>query len=133
MKCYQVAAYLSQRRFSTRAVAADDDDCEGCEDPWINVSARAGELWLKIGLAGELVDINEREWEMEALRKTSSDVIKECAGLGGTLQAVGEVLAACLAKEFLVTKYALTSDGYLVLPDYRWLSTRALGPTYARP
>ncbi|KAF8912002.1 hypothetical protein CPB84DRAFT_1812174 [Gymnopilus junonius] len=101
LKCYQVAAYLSRRRSSAKVV---DIDGEGCEDPWVNASARAGELWLKIGLAGELVDVNEREREMEILRKNGSEVIKTCAGLGGTLQAVGEVLAACLAKEFLVTK-----------------------------
>ena len=71
----------------------------------MNASARAGELWLKIGLAGELADGSEREREMEVLRKTGSDVIKDCTGLGGTLEAVSEVLAACLAKEFLVTKY----------------------------
>ncbi|KAF8953527.1 hypothetical protein BDZ97DRAFT_596599 [Flammula alnicola] len=49
---------------------------------------------------------NEVEWERETrpLRKTGAEVIKECEGLGGTLQAIGAVLAACLSKEFLVAK-----------------------------
>jgi len=41
---------------------------------------------------------------MEVLRKGGTEVVNECEGLGGTLQAVGAVLGACLSKEFLVAK-----------------------------
>lgn len=110
LKCYQVAAYLSRRRAPIEVKSSDDsdEDDDGCEDPWMNVSACAGELWLRIGLAGELIDDEAREHEMEVLRTKAVDVVKECEGLGGTLQAVGAVLAACLSKEFLVTKYVLS-------------------------
>ncbi|KAH9486026.1 hypothetical protein JR316_0000090 [Psilocybe cubensis] len=106
LKCYQVAAYLSRRR-APNEIRFDDkygEDTDGCEDPWVNVSARAGELWLRIGLASEQTDEGTREYEMEILRARAVDVVKECEGCGGTLQAVGAVLAACLSKEFLATK-----------------------------
>ncbi|KDR86097.1 hypothetical protein GALMADRAFT_235330 [Galerina marginata CBS 339.88] len=101
LKCYQVAAYLSRKRPSNEP-ASDEDD--SCEDYWVNVSARAGELWLLIGAASEVIDAAQREYEMEALRKAGAGVVKECEGLGGTLKAIGAVLAASLSKEFLVTK-----------------------------
>ncbi|KIM38243.1 hypothetical protein M413DRAFT_447988 [Hebeloma cylindrosporum] len=101
LKCYQVAAYLSRRR--TR----DEENDDGCEDRWVNVSARAGELWLRVGLANELADEDAREREMEVLRRGGMEVVNECEGLGGTLQAVGAVLGACLSTEFLVAKTRL--------------------------
>jgi hypothetical protein len=102
LKCYQVAAYLSRRR---TLKDQDQENDDGCEDRWVNVSARAGELWLRVGLANELADESARDREMEALRKGGMEVVNECEGLGGTLQAVGAVLGACLSKEFLVAKY----------------------------
>ena len=110
LKCYQVAAFLSRRKTTRsptkRAYDATEEE-DGCEDYWVNVSARAGELWLRIGLANTIED--EIEWakEIEVLRKEGVTIVKECEGLGGTLQAVGAVLTACLSKEFLVAKYAL--------------------------
>jgi hypothetical protein len=91
---------------SKRAYDATEEE-EGYEDYWVNVSARAGELWLRIGIASMIED--EIEWtkEMQVLRKEVVTIARECEGLGGTLQAVGAVLTACLSKEFLVAKYAL--------------------------
>ncbi len=107
MKCYQVSAYLSRRKVRSPSKRAYDDTEEECyEDYWVNVSARAGELWLRIGLASMIDDETEWTEEMEVLRKEGVNVVKECEGLGGTLQAVGAVLTACLSKEFLVAKYA---------------------------
>lgn len=108
LKCYQVAAFLSRPRDQSPSkrphdVAAEE---EGCEDYWVNVSAKAGELWLRIGLASMIDDEMEYGKEMEVLRKEGVNISKKCEGLGGTLQAVGAVLTACLSKEFLVTKYA---------------------------
>jgi hypothetical protein len=76
------------------------------------VSARAGELWLRVGLASELTDEGAREREMERLRKGGMGVVDECEGLGGTLQAVGAVLGACLSKEFLVAKFVLSLSSF---------------------
>ncbi|KAF8956437.1 hypothetical protein BDZ97DRAFT_1907180 [Flammula alnicola] len=94
LKCYQVAALLSRRRTTKKESESDEQD--SCENQWFNVSAPAEEVWLRVGLASEFRD--------ELLRKTGAEVIKECEGLGGTLQALGAVLAACLSKEFLVAK-----------------------------
>ncbi|KAF9476022.1 hypothetical protein BDN70DRAFT_839938 [Pholiota conissans] len=105
IKCYRVAAYLSQQR-SSRSEESDEQD-DGCEDRWVNVSARAGELWLRVGLAGEEEDEAEFVRVMQVLRKEGKEVVKECQGLGGTIEAVGAVLEACLAEEFLVAKVHL--------------------------
>ena len=99
MKCYQIAAFLSRRRTQPKTPEEDDD---GCEDYWVNVSARAGELWLRIGIVS-MMD-GDVEKEMETLRKEGAIIVKECEGLGGSLQAVAAVLTACLSKEFLVSK-----------------------------
>lgn len=108
--------------------ASQSDNDEGCEDHWVNVSARAGEIWLRIGMLSRIVSSslevfkengtrmddnkengenkNEKQWEkeMDELRISSEEVIAECEGLGGTLQAIGAVLSACLSKAFLKAK-----------------------------
>lgn len=104
---------------------AGNDEDDGCEDYWVNVSARAGGLWLRVGLVSQIVDDTQRESEMDILRKEGTDIAKECEGLGGTLQAIGAVLTACLSKEFLVAKYVslffhvpmMTSDSLLLLQN----------------
>ncbi|CAA7269717.1 unnamed protein product [Cyclocybe aegerita] len=83
---------------------ANEEEEDGCEDYWVNVSARAGAMWLRVGVASATEDDEEREDALEALRMPGMEIAKECEGLGGTLQTVGAVLTACLAKEFLVTK-----------------------------
>jgi hypothetical protein len=113
-----VAAFLSRRKTRSPSKKAYDaaEEEEGYEDHWVNVSASAGELWLRIGLASMIDD--EIEWakEMEILRVEGVNIVKDCEGLGGTLQAVGAVLTACLSKEFLVAKYA-QSEAYFWLTD----------------
>jgi len=48
----------------------------------------------------------ENRWqrELNELRISSEEVIAECEGLGGTLQAIGALLNACLSKAFLQAK-----------------------------
>ena len=105
-----------------------NDHDAGCEDRWLNVSARLGEIWLRIGVLSRSVSSSsdafgesqarmhhdkennqsesETQWqkEMNDLRISSEDVFAECEGLGGTLQAIGSVLSACLSKTFLQVK-----------------------------
>jgi hypothetical protein len=69
---------------------------------FVRVAAQAGEVGLRLGMAraelgGEIVDNKFRKW--------GSDVASECRALGGTLEAVGRVLEACLAEEIGVAKY----------------------------
>ena len=132
-KCYKVAAFLSRERtigetkqnVNVKEVPANDD---GCEDRWVNASARVGEIWLRIGVLSRRASSDsetfgkneakidhekendgresEKQWqkEMNELRISSEEVIAECEGLGGTLQAIGAILSACLSKAFLQAK-----------------------------
>lgn len=100
---------------------------EGCEDHWVNVSARVGEIWLRIGVLSRSAsssseasgksetrmdhekendgsESEKRQKEMNELRMSSKEVIAECEGLGGTLQAIGAILRACLSEAFLQVK-----------------------------
>ncbi|KAJ3495993.1 hypothetical protein NLJ89_g10544 [Agrocybe chaxingu] len=120
LRCYQVAAFLSRKRTPSSAfnsananaphpslatpTANDGDEDDGCEDYWVNVSARAGDMWLRIGVLSAIEDDEERQEGLEVLRIPGLEIAKECEGLGGTLKTVGAILTACLAKEFLVTK-----------------------------
>ena len=87
-----------------RAACDSQGEDEGSEDHWLDVSARAGRLWLRIGMVDSILDDMQREKEMEELRREGKSIVKECEGLGAALQTVGAVLTACLSKEFLVTK-----------------------------
>ncbi|KAF8079396.1 hypothetical protein FPV67DRAFT_1664028 [Lyophyllum atratum] len=107
LRCYEVAAYV--------AAGTGEEGGEGGErDEWVRVAARAGEVWVRVGLVrarrthGEEREVElELEMEMERLRKRGGEVVRECEGLGGTLMAVGEVLRACLAEEVLGAKQHL--------------------------
>ncbi|TFK32119.1 hypothetical protein BDQ12DRAFT_617655 [Crucibulum laeve] len=103
IQCYKIATHLSRRRTSKEVQISDDD---GMEDLWVNTAARAGELWARIGVLRARADAgsDEMEKELATLSTAGVGVIKECEGLGGTLQAVGEVLQACLTTEFLKAK-----------------------------
>ena len=133
-KCYKVAAFLSRKRMigETKKLNVNGEapvNDEGCEDHWVNTSARVGEIWLRIGVLSRSASSSseafgkseprrmdyekendgsesEKLWqkEMNELRMSSEEVIVECEGLGGTLQAIGAILRACLSKAFLQVK-----------------------------
>jgi hypothetical protein len=132
LDCYQVASWLSRKRDSRTSTfprytkpatikkytngteplntnADNDEMIGGEEDTWINAAARAGELWLRIGLLRQSLPTKmgeeEREKELNRLRKIGESVTKDCRGLGGTLEAIAEVLDSCLTKEFTTAKY----------------------------
>ncbi|KAF7783867.1 hypothetical protein Agabi119p4_32 [Agaricus bisporus var. burnettii] len=130
LDCYQIASWLSRKRDSKIPIfpqytkpatkkytngsgpsttnADDDEMIDGEEDTWINAAARAGELWLRIGLfrqsSSSDMGEEEREKELHRLRKIGESVTKDCRGLGGTLEAIAEVLESCLTKEFTTAK-----------------------------
>lgn len=95
---------------------------DGEEDTWINAAARAGELWLRIGLfrqsSSSVMGEEEREKELNRLRKIGESVTKDCRGLDGTLEAIAEVLESCLTKEFTTAKYVFLSSSYLQLTRF---------------
>ncbi|EJC98575.1 uncharacterized protein FOMMEDRAFT_95808 [Fomitiporia mediterranea MF3/22] len=79
LQCYAVAANLA------------------AEGTFVNVSARAGGLALRIANGeGARTDLI---WEAEV-----RSVVDACRGMGGTLEAIGHVLAACLSPEILAAK-----------------------------
>jgi len=123
LQCYQIAAWLSRKRdhhssANTRSKpmsvdirsnqVAEDTNIDGEEDLWLSTVARAGELWLRIGILRQTSasDMTEeaREKELEQLRKTGEIVTQDCRSLGGTLDTIAEVLDSCLTKEFVKAK-----------------------------
>jgi hypothetical protein len=127
LQCYQIAAWLSRKRDhrinysssashkstrkfgSSTSVDANETLDDGEEDFWLNTAARAGELWLRIGLLRQMSSTEmpeeEREMELKQLRKTGESVVKDCRGLGGTLETIAEILDSCLTKELVKAKW----------------------------
>jgi len=104
-----------------------EDEYEEGRDEWLCVAARAGEVWVRVGVVrgrvmkmrirtkGNADDRHEEQerrevdTELESLRVLGSNVCAECDALGGTLSTIACVLRACLVKdkEFLVAKQHL--------------------------
>ncbi|KAI5120577.1 hypothetical protein M0805_002527 [Coniferiporia weirii] len=78
-QCYAVAANLSQK------------------GTFVNVSARASHIALRI--ANGQNDRADLVWEAEV-----SEVVEACKNVGGTLEAVGHILQACMSSEILTAK-----------------------------
>lgn len=49
---------------------------------------------------------NELDPDEELLQELGAQVTKACRGMGGTLEACGKVIEACLSGEILKAKYA---------------------------
>ena len=93
---------------------------------FVRVAARAGEVALSVGLArgggsggdgmGMLVDGDGAvaETGLDEYTKTMGrQVARECQGMGGTLEAVGQVIEACLSDEILKSKYVASSSSLI--------------------
>ena len=81
---------------------------------FVRVSARAGEVALRIGKV--CVDGVEEGGEGvldEEMISMGKEVADECRLMGGTLQAVGEMIKACLNDEIIKSKYV----PFLFLPS----------------
>ncbi|KAJ7587169.1 hypothetical protein C8J56DRAFT_861483 [Mycena floridula] len=115
LECYRVARELAEQ----------------AKDDYVRISAMAGEVALRIGLArakgsmdpddeDELsltpsasMDVDrpslgasdEEEWEQ--IRSLGEQVIQAAPVLGGTLRSVGKVIEACLTDEILKSKTSL--------------------------
>lgn len=123
LKCYQVAAFL--------ASGGREGACQEERDEWVRVAARAGEVWVRIGVVRKRImnmrtptkgDVEaddrarelerermETDAELESLRVLATAVCAECDALGGTLSSIACVLRACLVKdkEYLSAKQHL--------------------------
>ncbi|KZT18694.1 hypothetical protein NEOLEDRAFT_1246306 [Neolentinus lepideus HHB14362 ss-1] len=80
-RCYRAAAFLA-----------------GAGDEFVEIAARAGELVLGIGVHGREEGVGAEEGEALA---------RQCRGRGAALEAVGQVVEACLATEILKSKQHL--------------------------
>ncbi|EIW87452.1 hypothetical protein CONPUDRAFT_161980 [Coniophora puteana RWD-64-598 SS2] len=83
IRCYEVAAHLEPEPTT-----------------YVAVAARTGEVLLRIGLAAAK---GSRKLE-ESLRQKAVAAARSCKGMGGTLEAIGEVIEATLASEILKSK-----------------------------
>lgn len=87
---------------------------------FVRVSARAGEVALRIGLNRELtagrhprsdvlaLDVNDSDGEIDQeTREIGMVQVRDCFGMGGTLESIGQVIESCLSTEILKAKYVL--------------------------
>ncbi|RPD54496.1 hypothetical protein L226DRAFT_539879 [Lentinus tigrinus ALCF2SS1-7] len=103
LRCYRAAAHHSE------------------PGSFVNVAARAGEIALCVGVQQRKATMGDtwrqglsetdEEWtegdDAEGLEARGSEVIKLCCGMGGTLEAIGQVLEACFTPEILKAKQHL--------------------------
>lgn len=83
LQCYRVAAGLAEQY-------GDGND-------FVRVASRAGEVVLRIGM----------QMNKEETARLGVDVVRDCKGMGGTLEAIGQVIQACLSTEILKAKCVL--------------------------
>jgi hypothetical protein len=91
-----------------------------CVDRWVEIAAKAGGVALDIGIwrggggddsgTGQgttgmewLEGTKNREW-VEDLKRRAKESVRACKGMGGTLEAVGGVIEACLVEEIIGAK-----------------------------
>ncbi|KAI0066715.1 hypothetical protein BV25DRAFT_1849368 [Artomyces pyxidatus] len=88
MTCYRIAAHLADEGGST------------AERDYVACAARAGEVGLRIGLYRASSATSDDEWAgIVELGRAAADA---CRGMGGALEAVGEVLRACLGGDSIL-------------------------------
>ena len=105
LEYYRVAAHLAAKdeRSGRTTVGGENGTVHAgvAVGRFVRVAAQAGEVGLRIGMVREhmgeqVVDDRFKKW--------GSDVAKECRTLGGTLEAVGRVIEACLTEEIVLAK-----------------------------
>ncbi|GLB43801.1 hypothetical protein LshimejAT787_1403130 [Lyophyllum shimeji] len=107
VRCYRVAGWVASGSAGAGAGEIHEGQGEREKDEWVRAAARAGEVWVRLGMVRRRRDDGDVASEMEELRTLAKVVVEECEGLGGTLMAVAEVLRACLGEEFVAAKQHL--------------------------
>ncbi|KIJ38993.1 hypothetical protein M422DRAFT_258145 [Sphaerobolus stellatus SS14] len=113
LDCYALAVHLaSQQEHPTNMSSkpTNDDTVHAgiATARFIRVAAQAGEVGLRLGMIRE-GDRGSGVLGGE-LRAWGGEVARECRELGGTLEAVGRVLEACLTDEILAAKNQLKTS-----------------------
>ena len=105
LEYYRVTAHLAgkEERNGRTAISGESGNVHAgvAVARFIRVAAQAGEVGLRIGMArenmgGQVID--------DKLNKWGADIAKECRTLGGALEAVGQVIEACLTEEIIIAK-----------------------------
>lgn len=92
--CYSIAAALAEH------------------DSFVRLSARAGETVLLLSLQSEEEEeecVDGTSPEPRVDRKEALAVAKTCRGMGGTLEAIGQIIEALASLEILRSKCAALS------------------------
>lgn len=103
LECYRVAAHVA----------------EG--GSFVQVAAQAGEVCLRIGLTsgqGEWPEGLDVAVEVRPVdEEEGMQIAQACSEMGGTLQAIGQMIKACLSPEILKFKYVTSFS-----VQRRWIS-----------
>lgn len=86
LECYRVAAALAEA------------------NSFVAIAARAGEMVLRIGQHSKHSGGSEPNEKAAVDVKEAMAVAQSCRGMGGTLEAVGQVLEALVSPEILKSK-----------------------------
>ncbi|KAL0952180.1 hypothetical protein HGRIS_008793 [Hohenbuehelia grisea] len=98
-ECYEVAERLAdeQTREPRNAGAGDAD--------FVGASARAGLVSLRIGMrAQEGEEAGDKGSGWAEINFMGRRVVEECRGMGGVLEAIAQVVEACLTSEIIKAK-----------------------------
>ncbi|KDQ31569.1 hypothetical protein PLEOSDRAFT_1036423 [Pleurotus ostreatus PC15] len=101
-RCYQVAYHLAGgNTVDASCVLSADSD-------FVCVAALAGRVALLLGMRKEKEgsDSDRPKWRTE-LERLGKQVVSESRGMGGTLEAIGQIIEACLSKEIIKAKQHL--------------------------
>lgn len=89
LDCYHVAAHCAP------------------EHSFEDIAARAGAITLQIGMNRAGIDqpsVRRHPPNFQLDLQEAAELAKLCKGMGGTLEAIGQVIEACLASEILKAK-----------------------------
>ncbi|KAI0352218.1 hypothetical protein OH77DRAFT_1485975 [Trametes cingulata] len=103
LRCYRAAAHHAERGsfVHVAALAGETALCVGVQ----RRKARMGEAW-RTGLS-EMDDPWPDEEDTEVHLERGMEVVKMCRGMGGSLEAIAQVLEACFTAEILKAKQHL--------------------------
>ncbi|KAF4573650.1 hypothetical protein EYR36_008168 [Pleurotus pulmonarius] len=123
-RCYQVAYHLAGGNSSSsipdnkhssgsaKAKKHEPDVDASCvlsaDSDFVCVAALAGRVALLLGMRKEKEgsDNDHPKWRTE-LERLGKQVVSDSRGMGGTLEAIGQIIEACLSKEIIKAKQHL--------------------------
>ncbi len=111
LRCYHAAAQHSDPGSFVHIAA-----CAGEAALCVGIHRRRnamGDDWRE-GLAATDDDWPDGYEDWDFVEARGKEVLKACRGMGGTLEAIGQVLEACFTPEILKSKYVSSPRRYCV-------------------